>query len=113
MDPQPLSPARLRVVPESRDEALIAFQFRPAQASPLSVDCARLAGPDGESWLAGAIGESAETRGAAWAHGGPRRRRKRDESRSGWASCWPRKDSGSLLTGIRRLRARRMLGKWI
>jgi len=69
MDPQPLSQARLRVVPGSRDEALIAFQFRPEEASPLSVDCARLAGPDAESWLAGAVGESAETRGAAWAHG--------------------------------------------
>ena len=69
MTSQPLSPARLRVVPESHDEALIAFQFRPVEASPLSVDCARLAGPDAESWLAGAVGESAETRGAAWAHG--------------------------------------------
>ncbi|MBW8367869.1 MAG: pteridine-dependent deoxygenase [Arenimonas sp.] len=69
MDPQPLSPARLRVVPETRDQALIAFQFRPDEASPLSVGCARLAGPDGESWLAGAVGESAETRGAALAHG--------------------------------------------
>ena len=40
----------------------------PATA-PLAVACAPLAGPRTEAWLAGAIGESAETRGAAWAHG--------------------------------------------
>lgn len=69
MSPQPLSPARLSIVPERRDDALIRFDFRSDADSPLAVACARLAGPEGESWLAGAIGESADTRGAAWAHG--------------------------------------------
>ena len=69
MNPHLLSPARLRIVPERRDDALIAFQFEPAGQSPLAVACARLAGPAAESWLAGAIGESADTRGAVWAHG--------------------------------------------
>lgn len=63
------APARLSIVPERRDDALIAFAFRPDADSPLAVECARLAGPGNESWLAGAIGESADTRGAAWAHG--------------------------------------------
>ena len=38
-------------------------------ASPLAIDCPPLAGPADEAWLAGAITESAETAGAAWAHG--------------------------------------------
>ncbi|MFY2763796.1 pteridine-dependent deoxygenase [Arenimonas sp. MALMAid1274] len=69
MTSQTPTPARLCIVPEPRDDALISFAFRPDADSPLAVDCARLAGPGTESWLAGAIGESADTRGAAWAHG--------------------------------------------
>ena len=63
------APARLRVLTERQDEALIPFTFDAADDSPLAVACAPLAGPRTEAWLAGAIGESAETRGAAWAHG--------------------------------------------
>ena len=69
MNPTPLAPARLRVVPDRQDEALIPFQFDPAAKSPLAVACAPLAGPPAEAWLAGPISESAETFGAAWAHG--------------------------------------------
>ena len=61
------TPARLRIVPERRDEALIPFRFQSGVASPLAIDCPPLAGPADEAWLAGAITESAETAGAAWA----------------------------------------------
>ncbi len=47
----------------------MSFEFHPAGDSPLAVDCALLAGPSGESWLAGDVRESADTVGAAWAHG--------------------------------------------
>jgi chorismate lyase/3-hydroxybenzoate synthase len=63
------APARLRVVPGRRAEALIPFVFEAGARAPLAIGCAPLAGPDGEAWLAGPIGESANTRGAAWAHG--------------------------------------------
>ncbi|HEX4854132.1 pteridine-dependent deoxygenase [Arenimonas sp.] len=66
--PDPI-PARLRIVPERRDEALIPFRFQSGVASPLAIECPPLAGPADEAWLAGAITESAETAGAAWAHG--------------------------------------------
>lgn len=67
---EPLAPARLRIVPGRRAaEALIPFVFEPAATAPLAIGCAPLAGPAGEAWLAGPIGESAHTRGAAWAHG--------------------------------------------
>lgn len=69
MSPQPPPPAHLRVLAPPQPEALISFQFQPAGDSPLAVDCALLAGPGGESWLAGDVRESAETVGAAWAHG--------------------------------------------
>ncbi|WP_146907400.1 pteridine-dependent deoxygenase [Arenimonas daejeonensis] len=69
MNSRPLAPARLRIVPDRQDEALIPFLFDPAVQTPLAVACAPLAGPRNEAWLAGAIGESAETHGAAWAHG--------------------------------------------
>lgn len=69
MTPPAPAPARLRIVPERQDEALIPFTFGAADESPLAVACAPLAGPRIEAWLAGAIGESAETRGAVWAHG--------------------------------------------
>ena len=41
-----------------------------ATDNPLHIPCARLAGPaKDECWLAGPISESADTSGAAWAHG--------------------------------------------
>lgn len=69
MNPTSLAPARLRIVPERQDEALIPFQFESAAQTPLAIGCPPLAGPGTEAWLAGAISESAETHGAAWAHG--------------------------------------------
>lgn len=63
------APARLRIVPEPRADALIPFRFQPGEPSPLAIDCAPLAGPAAEAWLAGEISESAETAGAALAHG--------------------------------------------
>ena len=63
-----LAPARLRIVPGRSDEALIPFQFDAAADAPLEVGCVPVAGPRAEAWLAGTIGESAETHGAAWAH---------------------------------------------
>ena len=66
------APARLRITHGECDGALIRFAFG-ADAppdDPLRVPCARLAGPaDGESWWAGALSETADTCGAAWAHG--------------------------------------------
>lgn len=66
------APARLRITHAECDEALIRFAFgadAPAD-DPLRVPCARLAGPaDGEWWWAGALTETADTCGAAWAHG--------------------------------------------
>lgn len=67
-------PARLRVTHAECEGALIRFQFGPAPASeraddPLRIPCTRLAGPSAECWSAGAIEETAETCGAAWAHG--------------------------------------------
>ena len=68
-DPEP---ARLRITHAECDGALIRFAFggQAAQGDPLRIPCARLAGPDGgEWWWAGEISESADTCGAAWAHG--------------------------------------------
>jgi chorismate lyase/3-hydroxybenzoate synthase len=62
--------ARLRIAHADDGAALIRFEFGAAAPEPLRVACALLAGPGAvESWFAGAIGESAETVGAAWAHG--------------------------------------------
>lgn len=69
MNPTSLAPARLRIVPERQDESLIPFLFESAAQAPLAIGCPPLAGPQAEAWLAGAISESAETHGAAWAHG--------------------------------------------
>ena len=69
MNPTSLAPARLRIVPERQDDALIPFQFESAAQTPLAIGCTPLAGPQAEAWLAGAVSESAETHGAAWAHG--------------------------------------------
>jgi chorismate lyase/3-hydroxybenzoate synthase len=69
MSSQTPPPDHLRVLASPQPEALLGFQFQPDGDSPLAVDCALLAGPEGESWLAGEVRESAETVGAAWAHG--------------------------------------------
>ena len=69
------APARLRITHAECDGALIRFRFDPAaddagQDDPLLIPCTHLAGPGlGEFWCAGEISESAETCGAAWAHG--------------------------------------------
>src|SRR5687768_3136491 len=66
------APARLRITHAESEGALIRFAFGAVATGddPLRIPCTRLAGPDtGESWWAGAISESAETCGAAWAHG--------------------------------------------
>ena len=64
------APARLRIIHAECDGPLIRFEFGDAQDNPLRIPCTRLAGPDqGECWWAGAVSESAETCGAAWAHG--------------------------------------------
>ena len=66
------APARLRITHAECDDALIRFAFgadAPAD-DPLRVPCARLAGPaEGEWWWAGSLSETADTCGAAWAHG--------------------------------------------
>ena len=66
------APARLRVTHAEGDGALIRFRFgddAPAD-DPLRIPCTRLAGPDGgEWWWAGELTETADTCGAAWAHG--------------------------------------------
>jgi len=89
MNTEPTAPARLRITHAECDGALIRFQFgaqtQPGAAgalreatdaqeraadNPLRIPCTRLAGPAfGECWSAGAVSESAETCGAAWAHG--------------------------------------------
>ena len=81
------APARLRITHAECDGPLIRFEFGDAQGrasaaggrmpgaadaqdNPLRIPCTRLAGPEyGECWWAGAVSESAETCGAAWAHG--------------------------------------------
>jgi chorismate lyase / 3-hydroxybenzoate synthase len=65
-------PARLRITHAECDGALIRFAFGgdAAPNDPLRVPCARLAGPaEGEWWWAGELTETADTCGAAWAHG--------------------------------------------
>ena len=63
--------SRLRIAHAGQEQALLSFNFDAHQQhDPLAVPCARLAGPVGnENWYAGALSESAETSGAAWAHG--------------------------------------------
>jgi chorismate lyase/3-hydroxybenzoate synthase len=69
------APARLRISHADSDGSLLRFEFPPATGAsaddnPLLVPCARLSGPArGEYWWAGPISESADTCGAAWAHG--------------------------------------------
>ena len=66
------APARLRITHAECQGALIRFEFANAHGvdNPLRIPCARLAGPDaGEWWWAGELTETADTCGAAWAHG--------------------------------------------
>lgn len=65
------SPAdRLRIAHADRSDALLRFEFDSGPAHPQRVACERLDGPDEpECWWGGEITESAETDGAAWAHG--------------------------------------------
>src|SRR5207342_2198828 len=70
MSPDPTAPARLRITHAGGEGALLRFTFGPHVDSPFAIPCTRLAGPTGdESWFAGEISESADTCGAAWAHG--------------------------------------------
>jgi len=70
MDITPDTAARLHIAHANDDGALIRFTVDGEGSSPLRLPCRRLAGPDlPESWFAGDITESAETLGAAWAHG--------------------------------------------
>ncbi len=66
----PTAPARLRITHGEDEGALLRFSFGAHGDSPFTIPCARLAGPEGEEcWHAGEISESADTCGAAWAHG--------------------------------------------
>lgn len=61
--------ARLRVAHAGDGEPLLRFEFGADSDNPMRVPCAHLAGPASEAWFAGEISESADTCGAAWAHG--------------------------------------------
>jgi len=64
------APARLRITHAECDGPLIRFHFDAGSDDPLHIPCRQLAGPGlGEYWCAGPVSESAETCGAAWAHG--------------------------------------------
>lgn len=73
MTAPPAPTARLHVNPgadgDGAGEPLLRFEFGAASSDPRCVPCAHLAGPTTEAWYAGEIGESADTCGAAWAHG--------------------------------------------
>lgn len=60
---------RLRITHGACETPLMRIAFGGPTDDPLSVPCRHLAGPDAECWWAGEIGESADTCGAAWAHG--------------------------------------------
>jgi chorismate lyase/3-hydroxybenzoate synthase len=70
--PSPDAPAaRLRIAHADRTDALLRFEFDAGPAHPQRIACERLDGPaEPETWWNGPITESAETLGAAWAHGG-------------------------------------------
>jgi len=69
MTPSNATAARLHVDSDGDGDVLIRFEFGAPCQDPRCVPCPPLAGPATESWHAGAIGESAETCDAAWAHG--------------------------------------------
>src|SRR4249919_1986003 len=61
---------RLRIAHADVAGALLRFDFEAGEPSPQRVACERLDGPaEAECWWGGEITESAETTGAAWAHG--------------------------------------------
>jgi chorismate lyase/3-hydroxybenzoate synthase len=62
--------ARLRIAHADHPDALLRFVFDAGPAHPLRIACERLDGPaDPECWWDGEVIETAETVGAAWAHG--------------------------------------------
>jgi len=64
-----LPPARLRITRIDPGNALAHFDFLLGDPSPMCIPCPALPGSaQHESWFAGEIIESADTRGAAWAH---------------------------------------------
>jgi chorismate lyase/3-hydroxybenzoate synthase len=66
----PSAPARLRITHGEGEGALLRFSFGARGDDPFAIPCPRLAGPAGEEcWHGGEISESADTCGAAWAHG--------------------------------------------
>ena len=71
MRPESDAPARLRITHGESEGALLQFRFGAAgDEDPFTIPCLRLGGPvEAESWHAGEISESADTCGAAWAHG--------------------------------------------
>ena len=71
MSSEPIAPARLRITHGESEGALLRFTFGGAASDdPMAIPCRRLAGPAAdECWHAGPISESADTCGAAWAHG--------------------------------------------
>jgi chorismate lyase/3-hydroxybenzoate synthase len=70
MSPGPTLPARLRITHGDGEGALLRFSFGARGDDPFAIPCERLAGPAGEEcWHAGELSESADTCGAAWAHG--------------------------------------------
>jgi chorismate lyase/3-hydroxybenzoate synthase len=70
MSLSPTVPARLRITHGEDEGALLRFSFGACGDSPFAIPCTRLAGPEGdECWHAGELVESADTCGAAWAHG--------------------------------------------
>ena len=63
-------PARLSITHGNGEGALLRFSFGVRDNDPFAIPCTRLAGPAGdECWHAGELSESADTCGAAWAHG--------------------------------------------
>jgi chorismate lyase/3-hydroxybenzoate synthase len=64
------APARLRITHGDGEGALLRFSFGEKPDDPFAIPCVRLAGPAAEEcWHAGELSESADTCGAAWAHG--------------------------------------------
>lgn len=68
MNRPPTLPERVQVGHCDADDALIDFRFLPETGDRV-VPCRHLEGPALEIWRAGDISESADTVGAAWAHG--------------------------------------------
>jgi len=63
-------PARLRITHGEGEGALLRFAFGARDDDPFAIPCTRLAGPAAEEcWHAGELSETADTCGAAWAHG--------------------------------------------